>query len=96
MIVKARKSFMSPTRLLAVLLAGSAMCAAQADKTATPAAAPRLPEPPEPDAALRAMTRASYAGGHRYAVTWTGDNSSNWSHLRQTVHGKHVFGRSFI
>ncbi len=31
------------------------------------------------------MTRASYAGGQRYAVTWTGDNSSNWSHLRQTV-----------
>ena len=31
------------------------------------------------------MTRASYAGGHRYAVTWTGDNSSNWNHLRQTV-----------
>ncbi len=31
------------------------------------------------------MTRASYAGGHRYASTWTGDNSSNWSHLRQTV-----------
>jgi alpha-glucosidase len=31
------------------------------------------------------MTRASYAGGHRYAATWTGDNSSNWSHLRQTV-----------
>jgi len=31
------------------------------------------------------MTRASYAGGHRYAATWSGDNSSNWSHLRQTV-----------
>ena len=31
------------------------------------------------------MTRATYAGGHRYAVTWTGDNSSNWNHLRQTV-----------
>jgi alpha-glucosidase len=31
------------------------------------------------------MTRASYAGGQRYAATWTGDNSSNWSHLRQTV-----------
>lgn len=31
------------------------------------------------------MTRASYAGGNRYAVTWTGDNSSNWSHIRQTV-----------
>jgi alpha-glucosidase len=31
------------------------------------------------------MTRASYAGGHRYAATWTGDNSSNWYHLRQTI-----------
>jgi len=27
------------------------------------------------------MTRASYAGGQRYAVTWTGDNSSSWAHL---------------
>lgn len=31
------------------------------------------------------MTRASYAGGHRYAVTWTGDNSATWNHLRMTV-----------
>ena len=31
------------------------------------------------------MTRASYAGGHRYAATWTGDNSSDWYHLRQTI-----------
>ena len=31
------------------------------------------------------MTRASYAGGHRYAATWTGDNSSTWDHLRQTT-----------
>ena len=31
------------------------------------------------------MTRASYAGGQRYSVTWTGDNSSTWNHLRQTV-----------
>jgi alpha-glucosidase len=31
------------------------------------------------------MTRASYAGGHRYAVTWTGDNSSTWNHLRMTI-----------
>ena len=31
------------------------------------------------------MTRASYAGGQRYAATWTGDNSSTWNHLRQTV-----------
>jgi alpha-glucosidase len=31
------------------------------------------------------MTRASYAGGHRYAATWTGDNSSTWNHLRLTT-----------
>lgn len=31
------------------------------------------------------MTRASYAGGQRYAVTWTGDNSSSWDHLRLAV-----------
>ena len=31
------------------------------------------------------MTRATYAGGQRYAVTWTGDNSSTWDHLRLCV-----------
>jgi alpha-glucosidase len=31
------------------------------------------------------MTRASYAGGQRYAATWTGDNSSTWDHLRLSV-----------
>ena len=31
------------------------------------------------------LTRASYAGGQRYAATWTGDNSSTWNHLRQTT-----------
>ncbi len=31
------------------------------------------------------MTRATYAGGQRYAVTWTGDNSATWNHLRMTV-----------
>ncbi|MEG9437446.1 DUF5110 domain-containing protein [Edaphobacter sp. HDX4] len=31
------------------------------------------------------MTRASYAGGQRYAVTWSGDNSSTWNHLRMTI-----------
>jgi alpha-glucosidase len=31
------------------------------------------------------MTRATYAGGQRYAVTWTGDNSSTWDHLRLSV-----------
>ena len=28
------------------------------------------------------LTRAAYAGTQRYAVTWTGDNSSTWNHLR--------------
>lgn len=27
------------------------------------------------------MTRASYAGGQRCAATWTGDNTSSWTHL---------------
>ena len=31
------------------------------------------------------MTRASFAGGQRYAATWTGDNSSTWDHLRLSV-----------
>jgi alpha-glucosidase len=31
------------------------------------------------------MTRASYAGGQRYAVTWTGDNLATWNHLRMTT-----------
>ena len=39
----------------------------------------------EPNLRPFVMTRASYAGGQRYATTWTGDNSSNWNHLRQTV-----------
>ncbi|MBB5718661.1 alpha-glucosidase [Stakelama sediminis] len=32
------------------------------------------------------MTRASYAGGQRYAATWTGDNSSTWNQLKLAVH----------
>ena len=39
-----------------------------------------------PDERPFVMTRASYAGGQRYAVTWTGDNSSTWEHLKMSVH----------
>jgi len=31
------------------------------------------------------LTRASYAGGQRYAATWTGDNSPTWAHLTLSV-----------
>jgi alpha-glucosidase len=31
------------------------------------------------------MTRATYAGGQRYATTWTGDNSSTWNHLKLSI-----------
>ena len=39
----------------------------------------------DPESRPFVMTRASYAGGQRYAVTWTGDNSSTWNHLRMTT-----------
>lgn len=31
------------------------------------------------------LTRASYAGGQRYAAVWTGDNTSDWSSMRQSI-----------
>ena len=31
------------------------------------------------------MSRASFAGGQRTSVTWTGDNSATWNHLRQST-----------
>ena len=39
----------------------------------------------EPNVRPFVLTRASYAGGQRYAATWTGDNSSTWNHLKMTV-----------
>jgi len=31
------------------------------------------------------ITRATYAGGQRYAAVWTGDNTSSWDHLRLSL-----------
>lgn len=39
----------------------------------------------QPDRRPFVMMRASYAGGHRYGVTWTGDNVSTWEHLRMST-----------
>ena len=39
----------------------------------------------EPNVRPFVLTRASYAGGQRYAATWTGDDSSTWNHLRMTT-----------
>ena len=39
----------------------------------------------DPDTRPFVLTRATYAGGQRYAATWTGDNSSSWNHLRLTT-----------
>lgn len=39
----------------------------------------------QPDVRPFVLTRATYAGGQRYAATWTGDNTSTWNHLRLSV-----------
>ncbi|HLX69708.1 MAG TPA: glycoside hydrolase family 31 protein [Verrucomicrobiae bacterium] len=31
------------------------------------------------------LTRASYAGGQRYAAVWPGDNTADWAWLRQSI-----------
>ena len=31
------------------------------------------------------LSRANYLGGHRYAATWTGDNTADWYHLESSI-----------
>jgi alpha-glucosidase len=45
------------------------------------------------------LTRATYAGGQRYAAVWPGDNISTWDHLRGTIPmltGMGLSGLSFV
>ncbi len=39
----------------------------------------------QPDRRPFVLTRAAYAGAHRWAATWTGDNTSNWVHYRMMI-----------
>ena len=38
-----------------------------------------------PDKRPFVLTRASYAGGHRYSSAWTGDNIASWEHLEMAL-----------
>jgi len=38
-----------------------------------------------PDERPFVLTRASYAGGPRYAASWTGDNVATWEHLKMAL-----------
>jgi alpha-glucosidase len=45
------------------------------------------------------LTRASYAGGQRYAAAWTGDNESRWDNLEMALAmslGAGISGQPFI
>jgi alpha-glucosidase len=48
----------------------------------------------QPDERPLVMTRATYAGGQRYAVTWTGDNNSTWNHLKLAINSLLNLGMS--
>jgi len=38
-----------------------------------------------PDKRPFVLTRAGYLGSHRYAATWTGDNTANWNDSEQSI-----------
>ncbi|HET7295411.1 MAG TPA: TIM-barrel domain-containing protein [Vicinamibacteria bacterium] len=45
------------------------------------------------------LTRATFAGGQRYAAVWPGDNQADWDHLRATLPmlmGMGLSGLSFV
>ncbi len=52
-----------------------------------------------PDERPFVLTRASYAGGQRYAAAWTGDNESRWDNLQMALSmclGVSISGQPFI
>ncbi len=52
-----------------------------------------------PDERPFVLTRASYAGGQRYAAAWTGDNESHWDNLEMALSmslGVSISGQPFI
>ena len=52
-----------------------------------------------PDERPFVLTRATFAGGQRYAAVWPGDNISTWEHFRATIPmltGMGLSGLSFV
>lgn len=47
-----------------------------------------------PDERPFVLSRANFAGGHRYAAAWTGDNTSSWEHLHLWIPMTLNFGLS--